>query len=245
MKNPPKIQTSSQYDDFIFIQGNRPLNRKKIEGMKADILNGLNLLPYCPVIVNEKDGKFILIDGQHRYTTAKELELPVYFIASDNITLNQIATMNSKQDKWKESDFMNCYIQLGNEHYITLKEMCQKYKIGISIVAELLMYGNYKKRKETIIDFKEGRFTASFKELAIEILDLATSLFNRYVFYADRNLIVAIQMIKDKGLCDFNVLHEKLKSSPMLMDRQNSAKEYIYNIERVYNHRNLIRKVIY
>lgn len=241
----PIIQTRTDYESFAFMNGNRPLNLKKIEKIKEDIQNGLNLLPYCPVIVFEKDGILHLVDGQHRFKAAEELKLPVYYVLSEELNLFQIATMNSKQDKWKEADFLKCYIELGIQDYAVLKNICNEFKVGIAIVAELLQYGNYVKRREVLDDFREGKFKNNFETEAREMLNLVTSLFQRYTFYSDRNLYLAVQMLKDKGLCDFEFLKEKVKQAPVMMDKQNSYKEYIYNIERLYNHKATNRKVIF
>lgn len=241
----PKIQTRTDYESFAFMNGNRPLNLKKIEKIKEDILNGLNLLPYCPVIVFEKDGILHLVDGQHRFKAAEDLNLPVHYVISEELNLFQIATMNSKQDKWKEGDFLKCYIELGIPDYATLKSISEEFKIGIAIVAELLQHGNYLRRKEILDQFREGHFRSNFENEAREMLVLVNSLFQRYTFYSDRNLYLAVQMLKDKGLCDFDFLKEKIKQAPVMMDKQSTYKEYIYNIERVYNHKATNRKVIF
>lgn len=242
---PPKINFRTDYEVFVFLNGNRPLNLKKIEKIKTDVAAGFNLLPYCPVIVYEKDEQLFIIDGQHRFTVSKELGLPVYYVVSDELNLFQIATMNSKQDKWSDKDFLNCYIELGIEDYQILKEIIEEFQMGIGVTAELLMFGDYTKRKETVSNFREGSFKVKFRSETEEFLELHNSLFGRYRFYSDRNLIAALQSIRAKGKCDFKFLLDKIKQAPMLMDKQTSVKEYIYNIERVYNHKASIRKIIY
>lgn len=241
----PTIQSNSDYESFAFLNGNRPLNKKKIEKIKVDVQNGLNLLPYCPVIVFEKDGKMYIVDGQHRFNASKELEIPVYYVVSQELNLCQIAMMNSKQDKWKETDFLNCYLELGSEHYKTLKEFNEEFHAGIAVTAELLMYGNYSAKKEVLDLFREGLFVSEFPGETRKLLELTTDLFGRYRFGTDRSLIYAVQQIRNKGLCDFEFLKDKIKKAPMMMDKQSSMKEYIYNIERVYNHKASIRKIIY
>lgn len=242
---PPVIKFRSDYEAFALMNGNRPMNRNKIEKIKIDVTAGFNLLPLCPVIVFEKDELLYVVDGQHRFTVSKELELPVYYVVSQELSLFQVATMNSKQEKWKEKDFLNCYIELGIEDYRVLKNMCEEFQIGIAIVAELLQYGNFSRRKEVMDYFREGNFRNQYPSEAREMLQLVHSIFGRYKFSGDRNLYAAIQLLKEKNLCDFEFLKEKIKQAPMMMDKQNSHKEYIYNIERVYNHKATHRKVIF
>lgn len=241
----PKIQFRKDYETFTLLTGNRIVNKSKIDKIKGDINSGLNLLPYCPVIVFEKDNLLHIVDGQHRYYVSKELGLPVYYVVSEELNLFQIATMNSKQDKWKEKDFLKCYMELGVEDYKILNDFIAEFKVGIAVLAELLMHGKYTGGKDTLNQFREGKFKVNFKDESRELLELIQDLFGRYRFSADRDLFKAIQMIKEKGLCDFELLLKKIKSSPNLMDKQTSPKDYIYNIEKVYNHQATNRKVIF
>lgn len=241
----PIIKFRQDYDAFALMNGNLPLNRNKIEKIKADVQLGFNLLPFCPVIVFDKDEILYVVDGQHRFIVSKELELPVYYVISDELSLFQVATMNSKQEKWKEKDFLNCYIELGVSDYGLLSELCNEYNVGIKIVAELLMHGDYLNRSGIMDLFREGDFKSYYEEETRELLDLVASIFSRYKFSSDRNLFQAVQLIKNKGLCDFEFLKEKIKQAPMLMDKQTTFKEYIYNIEKVYNHKATNRKVIF
>lgn len=201
--NPPKINFRTDYEVFKMMDGNRPINRRKVDKIKEDVSNGLNLFPYCPVIVFEKDELLFVVDGQHRFTASFELGLPIYYVVSEELNLYQIATMNSKQDKWTDNNFLNCYIELGNESYVVLKKLCDKHKIGIAVTSELLMNGNFQRKKAIIETFREGSFVANFHDEADKFLELLSSLFGRYKFYSDRNLIMALQMISDKGKCDF------------------------------------------
>jgi hypothetical protein len=241
----PKIQFRKDYETFGLLTGNRIINRSKIEKIKEDIESGFNLLPYCPVIVFEKENILYIIDGQHRFYVSKELELPVYYVVSEELNLFQIATMNSKQDKWKEKDFLKCYMELGINDYKILNDLSSEFGVGIAIVAELLMNGKYAGVKDILSHFREGKFVVKFENESRTLLELIRRLFGRYRFSNDRALFKAIQMIREKGLCDFDFLQEKIKQSPNLMDKQTSPKDYIYNIEKVYNHKATIRKVIF
>ncbi len=244
MQKIPIIELSTDYEKFKFINGNRSLNYKKIEKIERDIISGFNLLAYCPVIVFEKDETKFIVDGQHRFTVSKELQHPVYYTVTEEINLYQIATMNSKQDKWTHTDFLKCYVGLENENYKILDEVVRQFKISIGFACDLLMHGKIGSKKAGDV-FREGNFKVNFHQQTVDLLELSHSLFERYKFFSDRNLITAVQLIKEKGLCDFNFLKEKISQAPMMMDRQVSPKEYIYNIERVYNHKAINRKVIY
>lgn len=243
--NAPKINTSIKYSEFGSINGNRNINRKKVDAIKKDIENGLNLLPYAPIIVYPEGNLLMIVDGQHRFIVSSELDLPVYYVLSDKLTLQQMALINNRQDKWTMHDFLRCYIKIGIEDYKTLKTLMDKYLVGISTAVDLLMLGKISKQGKSSQTFRSGEFKINFLEETKDLLDLNNSLFDRYKFYKDRNLITAVQEIKAKGKCDFEILKEKIAAAPNIMDKQVSVKDYIFNIERVYNHRSVNRKVIF
>jgi len=239
------IQQTNNYNLFTTITGNRIINKKKVEKLVDDINNGLNLLPYCPIIVYEDNNELKIVDGQHRFETSLKLKLPVYYVVCDKLDLRQIARLNSRSDKWSNKDFLECYISLGILDYKLLQEFINEYEMIYSAAIELLMNGKVKTGKNTMEIFRDGELKVKHLEVAKEMAALARDVFFRYKFRNDRYIIQALQELKEKGLCDFEILKQKIAAAPMLMNPQGSAKEYIYNIERVYNHNNQKRVVIF
>ena len=240
-----EIKNTKNYEAFDTITGNRVVNKKKVERLVEDVRSGLNLLPYCPIVVYNDSGNLKIVDGQHRYETSKKLKLPVYYVECEPLDLKKIARINSRSDKWKNKDFLECYIRLGVEDYQLLKDFMDKYQTIYSASIELLMDGTVRKNKHIMQIFRDGEFRVNHLETAEEIVSLTIDVFNRYKFRTDRLLIAAMQEVKKKGVCDFEILKQKIAQAPMLMNPQGSRKEYIYNIEQVYNHNNKNRVVIF
>ena len=239
-----EIQQSKKYECFENIIGNRILNLNKIDKICSDVTSGFNMLPYYPIVVSENElGLFQIIDGQHRYEVSKKTNNPVYFTVCNMLTLNQIAQINSRGEKWKITDFLNCYIKLGIADYSRIKEIMHKHKIAIKLAVDLLMYNNPKVKSTDT--FQGGEFKCNYYEEADALLTLTDSLFGQYTFSKDRYLIGAVQELEKQGLCDFEKLKYKISQAPMAMDRNASIKTYMSNIERVYNHKNSIREVIF
>jgi len=240
-----KIQQSTEYNQFSTILGNRVINMQKVNKLTEDIEAGLNLLPYCPIVVYKKDDHYHIIDGQHRFEASKKIESPVFFVECKELELKQIARMNSRSDKWKTVDFLECYIKIGMKDYETLKAFVKKYKVGYSCAIYFLMDGNPNGSMKSNQKFRDGEFAVNHLELASEIAELTESIFNRYTFSKNRYLMGAVQKIKNAGICDFEKLKSKISENPKGMDPQPSVKEYIYNIERVYNFKNSKRVTIF
>lgn len=238
-----EIQQTKNYKSFGNIIGNRVLSQTKIEKICNDVNNGFNMLPFCPIVVSEHDGIYHIIDGQHRFEVSKKTNNPVYFVICNTLTLKQIAQLNSRGEKWKPNDFLHCYIKLGIKDYEKILEVMHKHKIAIKLSIDLLMY-NSPKAKSTDT-FQSGGFECNFFDETDSLLTFTEELFGQYRFSKDRNLIGAVQELLKQGLCDFTKLKTKIHEAPMIMDRQVSVKLYMSNIERVYNHKNSIRQVIF
>lgn len=239
-----QIQETKDYHKFAAILGNRNLNMNKIEKICADVAGGFNMLPFYPVIVYQENELYKIIDGQHRFEVSKRTENPVYFIVCQNISLKQIAILNSRGEKWKATDFLNCYIKLGIKDYQDVKDLMGKYKINIKLAIDLLYEFKHHSTVTTEV-FQDGQFKTNHYDKTIEILDLVESVFNRYNFCFDRYLVGAVMKLVAFGKCDFEELKYKINQAPMLMDKQIDLKGYLNNIERVYNYKNSIRKVIF
>lgn len=93
--------------------------------------------------------------------------------------------------------------------------------------------------------FRDGEFRVNHLSEAKRLTSLCIDVFSRYKFRSNRYLISAMQEIEKKGVCDFEILKEKISKAPNLMNPQNSWKEYVYNIEQVYNHNNKNRVTIF
>lgn len=238
-----EILTETDYSKFVPILGNRPINYAKVDKICVDIDSGFDMLPYCPIIVSDHDGKLNIIDGQHRYHVSVKTKKPVYYVICNTLTLKQIAMLNSRGEKWKPADFLNCYIKLGLTDYEHIKTVMVTHKVAIKTAIDLLMFFKHTESKSTDL-FQSGEFQCHYLKETNDLLTLCHDLFGRYTFSNDRYLIGAVQQIQKAGKCDFTRLKQKIEASPMMMDKQNDVKHYIYNVERVYNFKNHTREVI-
>jgi hypothetical protein len=240
-----QIQTTKNYNQFASITGNRNLNSGKIDKIVTDVNAGFNMLPYYPIIVFKDGDLYRIIDGQHRFEVSKKTDNDVHFVVCENITLKQIATLNSRGEKWKPTDFMNCYIKLGLSDYEEVLYIMQQYKINIKLAVDLLMYYKHHGGQNSSETFQDGNFKCNFKKETIELLDLVQSIFGRYRFCFDRYLVGAVLKLQEVGKCDFVELQAKVSMAPMSMDKQADLKSYLNNIEQVYNFKNSIRRTIF
>lgn len=240
-----KIHFTRDYSIFNSITGNRLLNGGKINRIIKDISNGLDMLKYCPIIV---DQEMNVIDGQHRLHVARKLKSNIWYVISDTLTLPEIAKMNSNTERWKGKDFLQCYATQKNINYIALQEYIDKYKFPISLSMSLLTGthkndtgGNGKTLKQ---QFESGLFTIKIQQEANDIAELVYK-FSSFDHFLDRGFIIAISKLFEDKKCDFDHLLKKLKEAPEVLQKQGSAKQYLKSLEELYNYKLRKREIIF
>lgn len=234
---------TKEYSRFSMITGNRQLNEGKIKKIMADIENGCDLLRYCPVLVYEQNNKLSIIDGQHRFKVAQMLRSPIWYIIASELSLYEIAKMNSNTEKWKDRDYINCYVELGNENYKILRRFLNTYPVPVTVATALLESGKIKSGGSIKQNFEQGKFQVKHEENAIEFLELINTILFKEKY--NRNFLQAIETIQSAGkikICDFieriNNFCEDVKYQP-------DVKSYLLHLEQVYNKGKQSRITIY
>ena len=237
------IHFTREYARFRMINGNRPLNAKKIEKIIEDIKEGTNILPYVPLICIEKNNHLDIIDGQHRFYVARKMLHAVYYVVATDLTLYQIAKINSNQEKWKANDFVNCYVQLDNPNYKILQEFQDKYPVPNTSLLSLLQSSKVNDGGGTKDAFERGEFTVLHKDETMAILEDC----NRFAFNNkfSRQFIKAIIIIRDGNKLPMLEIADRVNQFADKMILQDNAKDYVNQIESIFNTGKKYRVTIY
>ena len=237
------INYSTEYKKFKLIAGNRNLNELKIKRIIQDIDNGLNMLKFCPIVVT-KD--LAIIDGQHRFQVSKILKLPVYYVIADDLTLHQIASINSRTERWKPNDFVNCYASVGNKDYILLRDFINEFNLPVSAALNVLTCGlsSMQRSPKIKLEFEEGNFKVQQAKDARRIVEYAIR-FDKFSGNRSGSFLEAISHIMKINKFDPEVLIEKYTANPDALFTQSGRKEYLMKLEEIYNYRNQKRYAIY
>lgn len=129
------IFSTTDYDIFNFLTGNRTINANNVKKLKESISeNGYKKSQ--PIIVNQD---FEIIDGQHRFTACEELKLPIYFTIEredeDSIKLTQ--DLNKNQKNWGLIDYIKSYADRGYQDYINLLNFVEDRNLNMTTVMVL------------------------------------------------------------------------------------------------------------
>lgn len=230
-----KVYYSKNYSLFTSVIGNRNVGKAKVASIVNDIYNDSDLLRYYPILVVEKNGKLLIIDGQHRFAAAIETRSNVWYILAEEFTLLQIAKANANISHWKAADYLNLYIKTENKNYIILNDYLKKTKFPFSKALLLLSTGelggnsgvgnNFHKK------FQEGKFEVNYEGKANMFWEII-EVFKRFPGHNSRSFIVAIDVILKEDILDFKTLVEKFNNSePEKFKKAGSPEEYITNLK--------------
>lgn len=107
-----KIYTTTAYDKFKILFGNREVPRSKtLQLIKSIKENGYIL---NPILVNEN---FEIIDGQGRFSALKELEMPIDYYIVPDAKIKECIVLNVNSKNWTTYDFIKSYADQGDVNY--------------------------------------------------------------------------------------------------------------------------------
>lgn len=243
-----KVYQSTDYKKFKSVTGNRGINKKKIERIISEINSGNDVLDEHPILVTEKNNHLEVKDGQHRLLVAEQLKRPVhYIIKKEDMTLYNVAKVNSNVEKWRPIDFINCYAAAGNEHYIKLSKFHKKYGIGVGSCLSILTKG-LQSHDGTIADlyvqFEHGKFEITMYKEGVQFVEICKS-FEAYKGWNKRGFLIAISKILRADKCDMDVLLRKFNNDPKQLTYHADWKGFITNLEQIYNIGNSKRRTIF
>lgn len=219
---------TSDYTIFKKMKGNRKV--VKNASLKEEIKEMGQL---SPIVVN---GKFEVLDGQHRLGILKELRMPVLFVVTNSVSPRAVISMNTAQRNWKYEDYLDFFISQGHSDYIRFSQIYNQYKdyIALTVLIDLVTSQSkelFKNGQLTIKDEHNLIATLSFmKEFSIETgyknmpqtIQIALLRFLK-IDYANHPRL--IYKFKQLGM-----IHEK----HLFVNREKSFENLIVN---VYNHR--------
>ena len=100
-----QVNSTNDYSKFKTLQGNRNVNSLHIRRLKESFKEKYLL---SPIVVNQN---YEIIDGQHRFEAAKELNLPVNFIICNDYSLKEVQLLNTNMKNWKKRGLLKCLLR--------------------------------------------------------------------------------------------------------------------------------------
>ena len=227
--NTIQVQQTKDYDLFKNIDGNRNLNDLHVRRLTKS-MDEKQLI--SPIIVNEK---YEIIDGQHRFKSQQELNLPVYYMVIPGYGLEDVQRLNQNTKNWGISDFLDGYCNLGKENYIKLKDFYIQYDFAISISLSIAM--GFAHGGDQWASFKRGDFVFDDYMGAIERADKLTALKTYTDLYNDTYFIYAMLKMFKNPEFELTTFMQKLSFQNGALVKCRDVRTYITLIEEIYNYK--------
>jgi len=128
-----KIYASTDYRRFGFIEGNRDIADKRVEGIMESIEKVGWIMN--PIVVNER---LQIIDGQGRFTALKRLGLPVYYVIHEGAGVKEVIALNVRQKNWTVADYCISYAKQGLKPYIWLVDVAETIGMSMDATANII-----------------------------------------------------------------------------------------------------------
>ena len=228
-----EVHTTRNYSIFKTLGGNRDVNHLHLSRLK-DSMGKNNLITI--IMVNEN---MEIIDGQHRFTISKELNLTINYIIVDGYGLNEVQVLNANMKNWTSNDYINGYCDLGYKDYNVFRNFMNEYgfshQVSLMLLGGELLNGSAKISPTT--KFKEGLFKVVDIDKSKSMADKILMIEPYYKGYSRRSFIIAIiGMFKNEDF-DFSEFISKLKQQPTTLQDCTNVTQYKVLIEEIYNYR--------
>lgn len=226
-----KINTTKNYSLFSISQTNRPIDIRRHRKLKES-MQEYGFLEEFPIVCVRDDKKNLVIwDGQHRYTIAQLLGLPIHYVESSSEF--DIAKINSGQLPWTPSDYAESFAIQGNKEYSELIDFCRDHRVSIGRGAALLSgnttFNNIQSK------FFDGKFKVTDRELANSVAKTYRCIIEVNSSCSSSRLIEGLMGVHRVSELNVDQLMSKIRKNPDLVKQHGTRDSYLEMLEQIYN----------
>ena len=225
----PTILKTDNYSVFKKIKGNRRVGKTHKNNLVRAISEDASCISYNPIIVNDKNE---VIDGQHRLSALEELNLPVYYIKVNGLTLKNVQMLNALSKSWTPMEYAKSFSDLGNSHYQGYIDFKKTYKLNHDVLLRYLSLG----KPMTSDMFKKGKFEITNPRKSEDLCKRLNEVGRFYKGFKRRTFAFAFQSIWENPEYDHERMLLKLSKTKKEIGDYATKEEYLYELDKIYNH---------
>jgi hypothetical protein len=248
MKVVNQVNQTSDYARFKTLQGNRNVSKLHVKRLIESFREAYLL---SPIVVNQN---YEIIDGQHRFEAAKELNLPINFIMCNDYSLQEVQLLNTNMKNWTKEDYLNAYCDLGYPEYLKFREFMGMFpEISIMscevILTDTVAGVNKKSSSEDLKNqanpsgaylikyFQEGDLHIPNLEKSVETAKKIMTLKPYYEGFSRSTFVRAMIGIFKIEHYQHSRLIDRLEANPNAIQHCANISQYKLMIEEIYNYR--------
>lgn len=219
-------------DYSLFDQHKFNRDVEKIKDLYASMKKHGYLSAYPIYAIKNGGDKLLVVDGHHRLTVAKMLDLPVRYSIDKEVPLTELI---KTVKPWSIRDYLSSYVRQGIQSYIKVKEYIDR--TGISVFAAMSMLGGHSAGSHNFLEtFKNGLFTIGNTTNADIVADIV--LWCKKIkspVSTDVSFVKALSKIAWVESFDHEILKIKLKKHKAMIEKKPNIQDYQVMIEEIYN----------
>tara|TARA_R110002096_G_scaffold46834_1_gene125304 strand:- start:334 stop:1143 length:810 start_codon:yes stop_codon:yes gene_type:complete len=232
-----KIYKTTDYSQFKFIKGNRPVDPKHVKKLVKSMRKGH--VP-MPIVVSEKNIIFpcyFVNDGQHRLKAAEICNYPVYYMIVPTMSLEQIRDINQVDKKWTNDDFLDSNVSTEMDAtgpYHTFDWFKKKYGFSFQVNIDLLCNIPLGRTSQRV--FRDGYITINNLPDAIAKANFLTSLKEYTDLYKNERFMMGMVMVMRQPIWDAErFIRQVRKHASELQHPQRTAALYVEVFNFIFN----------
>lgn len=245
MVKAPKILSTKNYAQFKSHTlnrdtqlGGKPKNKKLLKSMMKFGFDPL--MSTITVWKDPEDGLYEIGFGHNRFDCAKYLDLPVYYVVS-NEKLDPRDDDGSSSKSWSGGDHVTAFARDGKEDYILLKDLSSEHKLAVNGVLAGILSGNFIASKS--VDLASGGFKVTsaggrcwdrILPVLLTITDGDSDL-RKAGFMVRTRAISVLAAIASVDNYDPERMANQIRKNPAQVQEQTSRQGYLQMLETLYN----------
>lgn len=220
------------YSVFELPPTNRKIDKDALDKLVKENRE-VDLLPEYPIVVYAApSGKWVILDGQHRWAMAQINRRLLYFTVSEKMTMEHVAAANSTQKHWTTADFLHHWAASGKGEYKKLQEFIDRHPwIKVNTAKDLCTYGDRKRQ-----DFAGGNYLANDLEFAEEVARACEGWAGLIDWWGETTFVYAIAMAHEHDGFDHGRLLRKARQQIGSLHKCVNVEQYMALLDEVYNH---------
>ena len=231
-KQVGSIFRTTYYEKYKMNDFNRDIKESHVKNLMSK-MREFGFLPNKAISVNEKNE---IIDGHHRFLAAKALNIPVLVQICKGMRDEDILQVNQDQINWDKHNYTGFWAKKGNEHYKAIQNFMLEFP-KFKMTQTLILLSNEPNAHPKTEVFQKGKFVAKSytkaREYAKVITEIANTFNKAYTSKFISALIACDMKCKEFSFSEFI---DKLQKFPDKMQPRISTRNYVENIQEVYNY---------
>lgn len=224
------IKSTQDYNSFKEVSGNRTISKAHVKKLKQAIQAKPQITQYNPILINEN---MEIIDGQHRKEAIEELNLPVYYIQVEGLTLDDVQSLNSGKKSWSPVDYAKSFAINGSKDYQLYLDHKNEFKFNHDVT---MQYAGFPETNNNNISFTHGNFSAGKDHEKIwqyseQLRQLKQFLPHAYV----RSTALALLSMFQNPDYNHDHMMKRMEAQGMIVQRFTRKEESIRELAEYYN----------